>query len=112
MTSSEPVGPAACRARSVASASSSAVPKMGITIYGCGPDEAALFREVAPRFGVTPTITAAAASEANADLAAGNRCISVGHKTRLTDPTLLALRQAGVRYLSTRSVGYNHINVE
>ncbi len=25
---------------------------------------------------------------------------------------LLALRQAGVRYISTRSVGYNHIDVE
>jgi D-alanyl-D-alanine dipeptidase len=32
---------------------------MGITIYGCGHDEAVLFREMAPRFGVLPTITEA-----------------------------------------------------
>jgi D-specific alpha-keto acid dehydrogenase len=70
-----------------------------------------LFRELAPRFGVMPTITAAAASEANIELAFGNRCISVGHKTQLTNSTLLALSQAGVMYISTRSIGYNHINV-
>ncbi|GLY44394.1 lactate dehydrogenase [Amycolatopsis sp. NBRC 101858] len=84
---------------------------MGITIYGCEPDEAVLFREMAPRFGVVPTITDAAASEATSDLALGNRCVSVGHKTRLTEPALLALSKAGVEYVSTRSVGFNHIDV-
>ena len=84
---------------------------MGITIYGCGPDEAVLFREMAPHLGVVPTITGAAVSEANAELASGNRCISVGHKTRVTDSTLLALSRVGVTYISTRSVGYNHIDV-
>jgi D-specific alpha-keto acid dehydrogenase len=80
-------------------------------VYGCGQDEAALFREMAPRFGVLPTITDAAASEANAALAFGNRCVSVGHKTRVTNPTLLALARAGVAYLSTRSIGLNHVDV-
>jgi D-specific alpha-keto acid dehydrogenase len=84
---------------------------MGMTIYGCGRDEAALFREMAPRFGVAPTITQAAVSEANIELAAGNRCISVGHKTHIANPTLLALSRAGVRYISTRSIGYNHLDV-
>jgi D-specific alpha-keto acid dehydrogenase len=85
---------------------------MGITIYGCGPGEAALFREMAPRLGVMPTITEAAVSEANVELVLGNRCISVGHKTRITNPTLLALSRAGVAYISTRSIGYNHIDLE
>ena len=35
------------------------IPVTGVTIYGCGRDEAALFREMAPRFGVVPTITEA-----------------------------------------------------
>jgi len=83
-----------------------------ITIYGCEQDEAGLFREMAPHFGVIPTIVEAAPSEANIQQAWGNRCISVGHKTPITCPTLLALSQAGVRYISTRSIGYNHINVE
>ncbi|WP_228005061.1 D-lactate dehydrogenase VanH [Amycolatopsis sp. YIM 10] len=85
---------------------------MGITVYGCGQDEAVLFRELAPRFGVEPTIIEDAVSEANVALATGNRCISVGHKTPITDRTLLALGQAGVKYISTRSIGCNHIDVE
>ncbi|MGW5366084.1 D-lactate dehydrogenase VanH [Actinopolymorpha pittospori] len=111
MTYSEPALTAASRTRSLASASSSAAPKVGITIYGCGQDEAVLFQELAPRLGVTPRITEAAVSEANIDLAFGNRCISVGHKTQVTDSTLLALSQVGVTYISTRSIGYNHIDV-
>jgi D-specific alpha-keto acid dehydrogenase len=83
----------------------------GITVYGCGPDEAAVFRGVAPRFGVVPTITESAVSEASIELVSGNRCISVGHKTPVANSTLLALSRAGVRYVSTRSIGCNHIDV-
>jgi D-specific alpha-keto acid dehydrogenase len=112
MTYREPARTAARRPGSLASASPSAVPETGITIYGCGQDEAALFREMAPRLGVMPTITAAALSEDNIDLASGNRCVSVGHKTRVTNSVLRGLSQAGVMYVATRSIGYDHINVE
>lgn len=80
-------------------------------MYGCAQDEAALFKEVAARLGVAATVTGAAPSESTAELAYGNRCISVGHKTPITRPALLALGRAGVEYISTRSVGYNHIDV-
>jgi D-specific alpha-keto acid dehydrogenase len=112
MIRSETARPAARRTQSPASSSSSAVSTMGITIYGCGQDEAALFREMAPRLGVVPTITEKAVSEGNIGLALGKRCISIGHKTQVTNSTLLALSEGGVRYISTRSVGYNHIDVE
>jgi len=85
---------------------------MGITVYGCERDEATLFRELAPRFGVVTAITEAAVSDRNAGLAVGNRCISVGHKTQVARRTLLALADAGVTYVSTRSVGCNHIDVD
>ena len=110
MTHSEPVQTATRRTGSLASWFS-AVPRMGITVYGCEQDEAVLFREMAPHLGVTPTMTAAAVSEANICLAIGNRCISVGHKAQVTRPTLRALSQSGVTYISTRSIGYNHIDV-
>jgi D-specific alpha-keto acid dehydrogenase len=84
----------------------------GITIYGCEPDEAVLFRELAVRFDVRLTVTEAAATEATVDLARGNRCVSVGHKTQVTHSTLDALGRAGVEYISTRSIGFNHIDVE
>jgi D-specific alpha-keto acid dehydrogenase len=67
---------------------------------------------MAPGLGVVPTITEAALSEGNVGLALGTRCISIGHKTQVTNATLLALSEAGVAYISTRSVGYNHIDVE
>jgi len=85
---------------------------MGITVYGCGPEEAALFREMAPRFGVQPSITDAVLSEANVGLASGTRCISVGHKARIATSAFIALSQAGVSYISTRSVGCDHIDVQ
>lgn len=71
-----------------------------------------MFRKIASRLGVLPAITEAAVSEANIELASGNRCISVGHKTQITNSTLLALSRAGVTYISTRSIGYNHVDVE
>ena len=66
---------------------------------------------MAPRFGVAPTITEAQVCQANIELARGNHSISVCHKSQVTNPTLLALSQAGVTYISTRSIGYNHIDV-
>ncbi|NIH78447.1 D-lactate dehydrogenase VanH [Amycolatopsis viridis] len=111
MSYREPARTVGRRTRSPAPSSSSAAPATGITIYGCGPDEAPVFREMASRFGVVTTVTAAPVSEANAGLASGNRCVSIGHKTRVTNSTLLALSDVGVRYISTRSIGYNHLDV-
>jgi D-specific alpha-keto acid dehydrogenase len=100
MTNSEPGRPAGSG------------PTTAITVYGCEQDEAVLFRKLAPRFGVVPRLVEGAVTEANADLAGGSRCISVGHKTRIGNATIRALSRVGVRYLSTRSIGYNHINVK
>ena len=111
MTDSEPARTVACRPPSLAPSPSLAVPATGITIYGCGQLETGLFRELSPRFGVMPTITEAAVSDATIELASGNRCISVSHKNQIANSALFALGRAGVRYISTRSIGLNHINV-
>jgi len=84
---------------------------MGITVYGCDQDEAILFQELAPQFDITPTITQMPLSESTVELAFGNRCISVSHKTHVTKPVIRALSKAGVVYISTRSAGYDHIDV-
>jgi D-specific alpha-keto acid dehydrogenase len=84
----------------------------GITVYGCEPTETALFRTIASRCDATLTIVETPVSESTAELASGNSCISVDHKTRITSTTLRALHQAGVEYISTRSIGYNHIDME
>jgi D-specific alpha-keto acid dehydrogenase len=85
---------------------------MGITVYGCDGHEADLFRKFSARYGVEPFLVASAVSAENAALASGRRCISVNHKTEITFPILRALKEHGVAYLSTRSVGCNHIDME
>jgi D-specific alpha-keto acid dehydrogenase len=84
---------------------------LGLTVYSCEPDEADLFRELGPRFGVVPTITCDAVSESGVISMPGNRCISVGHKVELSRATLCALKEAGVEHVSTRSIGVNHIDL-
>jgi D-specific alpha-keto acid dehydrogenase len=81
---------------------------INITVYGCERDEADAFRAVSPRYGVIPTIIHDPVSEANAIYA--HECISVGHKSEVSASILLALKRAGVKYISTRSVGCNHID--
>ena len=102
---------AARHTRAPAFSSAPAIPTTGITIYGCAREEAALFHDLAARFSVLPTITEAPVTEDNVELARGDRCVSVDHKTPIANATLRALSRAGVRYLSTRSIGNNHIDV-
>ena len=110
MSSREP----ARAARHQANASPSgrpAVKNLGITVYGCEQAEASVFAELSPRFGVIPTITGTAVSETSAISMPRNRCISVGHRSEISGPTLRALKEAGVEYVSTRSRGLDHIDL-
>jgi D-specific alpha-keto acid dehydrogenase len=84
---------------------------LGITVYSCEPDEADLFHELGPRFGIVPTTTSTAVSAVDATTMPGTRCISVSHRSELPCTTLRTLRDAGVEHLSTRSIGVNHIDV-
>jgi D-specific alpha-keto acid dehydrogenase len=84
---------------------------MLVTIYGCELDEATVVRSRAPQLGITPVITAEPVSLNNVTLAGHNRCISVGHKAPVSNDVLLALSEAGVQYISTRSIGYDHLDV-
>jgi D-specific alpha-keto acid dehydrogenase len=84
---------------------------IGITVYGCEHDEVDVFRRLSSHFGVIPAMTSSAVSKANVMLARGNPCISVGHKSEVSEPILLALKESGVQYISTRSIGCNHIDM-
>jgi len=85
--------------------------ELGITVYGCEPDEADAFNQLAPRFGVVPTIARDALTDAGPISTSGNRCISVGHKAEVSGRELRALKEAGVEYVSTRSIGFDHIDL-
>jgi D-specific alpha-keto acid dehydrogenase len=101
MVQSEPVG--TLGRRGAASA--------GVAVYGCVGDEAALVREVASRLGVRVVVVGDALCEGNVGLAGGFSCASVGHKTPVSGAVLRALASVGVRYVSTRSVGFDHVDV-
>lgn len=71
----------------------------------------AFCRENAQESRVHLMLTKTPVSVETAFLAAGSECISVGHKTEVTAETLEALKKMGVRFLCTRSIGYNHIDI-
>lgn len=83
----------------------------GIMVYGCENDEAELFRQCAAQYGVATSITDMPVTVRNAGLSAAYRLVSVSHKTNVTAPILQALHNCGVSYISTRSVGVNHIDM-
>ncbi len=87
-------------------------PQFAITIFSCEPDEAVLFRQLASDFGAVATILGEPLSQDTAQAAVGSHCISVDHKTPVSNATLANLSRLGVRYVSTRSIGCNHIDVD
>lgn len=84
--------------------------KIGMTVFGCEPDEAELFRRLSPDYGINPILISDALSADNAKFADGNQCVSVGHKSKVSESALRALKNVGINYLSTRSIGCNHID--
>ena len=83
-----------------------------LVAYGCDPDEAALLRDLADRFGARVTAVEEPLTAASAGLARGGACVSVSHKTPVTRAAVDALAAAGVTHLTTRSVGSDHLDVE
>lgn len=86
--------------------------EMNITVFGCEPDEAAVFNRLSFEFGVTVSLIREAVSENNVNLADGCQCVSISHKAELSKSLLLALKNAGVKYICTRSIGFNHIDIQ
>ncbi|MDD4850673.1 MAG: NAD(P)-dependent oxidoreductase [Gemmiger sp.] len=82
-----------------------------IAVFGVTEAERALFLAAAPPQGVAVRLVAEALCPQNAWMAAGCPCVSVSHKARVSGACLAALARAGVGYLSTRSIGCDHIDL-
>jgi D-specific alpha-keto acid dehydrogenase len=82
-----------------------------VTAFGCDDAESDLFHLLGARFGLRPTTTSEPVSSARLASLPANRCASVGHTAVVTARELQALRDAGVEYLCTRSVGTDHIDL-
>jgi D-specific alpha-keto acid dehydrogenase len=84
---------------------------MMLTVYGCEPDEAAMFRRLGRELGVAPVLISSPPVLVQGVLPApGTTSISVSHKTVLDAPMLRALAVAGVEQVITRSIGVDHID--
>ncbi len=78
-----------------------------LTVFDADAEETEIFLTLAPRYGVVPGFISSAARCSGTSY---GRCISIGHKTAMPAETLRQLACSGVQYISTRSIGYDHID--
>ena len=83
---------------------------MKIFVYSCRDDEKPLFDEYGEKWGLELGFCKTQPLMENADMAEGYPCISVVG-TIISDDLLREFARLGVKMISTRSIGYEHINV-
>lgn len=82
---------------------------MSITVYSCRADETAFLKKFAQQYQVELKETEQPLTAQNAAFAQASSTVSI-ITTPVTRGVLDALYQAGVRYISTRTIGYDHID--
>ena len=85
---------------------------MKIMVYESRADELSELRAQEAKLGIELKITEHVPSLENAGLAAGCEGISIMGQGQINKPLLDAWHNLGVRYLSTRTIGCNHIDLE
>lgn len=83
---------------------------MKLVAYNGRPDEVGYFHKFAKEYGVDLKLVPEIPSEENAAEAAGCTCISV-LTSPMTESRLRRFYDEGIRYISTRSIGYDHVDV-
>lgn len=84
---------------------------MKIMVYEAREDERAALSKQAERLGIELKVTDAVPTLDNAEQAAGCAGISILGQGKIGRALLDVYKAMGVRYLSTRTIGYNHIDV-
>ena len=84
---------------------------MKIFAYSVRADEVDFFTTYAQKYGVTLGTTTVGPTQETLSLAKGYDAISI-LTTPLTKEHLLVLKEMGIGYISTRTVGYEHIDGE
>lgn len=82
-----------------------------IYIFGCDDEEKAAFQSEASRRSLDIIVNSSDLDVASAELIPYGAIISVSHKTSVDKKLIDVLAQRGVRYINTRSVGLNHIDI-
>ena len=84
---------------------------MKIMVYEVRGDEQAELARQAEKLGVSLEISGEVPTVENAGLAEGCQGVSILGQGKIDGPLLETWYSLGVRYLSTRTVGYDHINL-
>ncbi len=88
------------------------VAKMKVTVYNCREfDEKALFEKYAQELGIELILCPDAPDARNASLAEGAQCIDI-ITSRMPGELLSVFADYGVKYVTTRTIGYDHIDVK
>ncbi len=85
---------------------------MKIAIYSARPDEEEFFEKFGPQYGVELVMIPADPTAETVDAAAGCEAISIVTKTFITSDMMDAYQNIGVKFISTRTVGFEHIDVD
>lgn len=85
---------------------------MQVTVYSCRKfDEEELFQKYGQELGLELVLCPGPPSPENAYLTKGSCCVDI--LTTQIDAGLMKLfRENGVRYITTRTIGYDHIDIE
>lgn len=85
---------------------------MQVTVYSCRPfDEKELFEKYAQELGVRLILCGDAPTLDNVNLAKGSRCVDV-ITSKIDEPLIKAFYENGVEYITTRTIGYDHIDLQ
>lgn len=85
---------------------------MQVTVYNCRPfDEKELFIEYAKEIGIELVLCGDAPDLENVSLCKGSRCVDV-ITSKIDAPLIRAFWENGIEYISTRTIGYDHIDIE
>ena len=83
---------------------------MKITFFSVRDDEYDLVKEYAKKYEVELVTTRDALTLENVDLAKGAQAVSI-MTTKTDEPIIEKLHEYGVQYISTRTVGFDHIDL-
>ncbi len=85
---------------------------MQVTVYNCRAfDEKDLFLEYAKELGMEVVLCADAPDLDNVSLCQGSRCVDV-ITSKIDAQLMRAFREQGIEYITTRTIGYDHIDLE
>lgn len=85
---------------------------MKVTVYSCRSfDEKELFEKYGRELGIELVLCPEAPDKDNAVLAKGSKCIDI-LTTKMPEELLGVFADYGVKYITTRTIGYDHIDVK